>query len=109
MQNEGDYQVIITHEGVLVFLIKSRPDTPIKPFILYDGGRHATLYRSENETILLDYLNDKVIPILSESQTAVVFELSDEIEDVSLDYEVPVRHIKKNTFAQNAGDDLLKK
>ena len=24
MQNEGDYQVIITHEGVLVFLIKTR-------------------------------------------------------------------------------------
>jgi len=38
----------------------------------------------------------------------VVFELSDEIEDIARDYEVQVRHIKQNTFAQNAGDNLLK-
>lgn len=108
MQNEGDYQVIITHEGVLVFLIKTRFSAPEKPFILYDGGKHATLYRNESETVLLDYLNDKIIPILSTAEKAVVFELSDEIEDIARDYEVPVRHIKQNTFAQNAGDNLLK-
>ena len=106
MENEGDYEVIITHEGVLVFLIKSRADEPVRPFILYDGGKHATLYRKENETILLDYLDDKVAEMLANSSKAVVFELSDEIEDISLDYEVAVKHIKKNTFAQNAGDCL---
>ena len=106
MKNEGDYQVIITHEGVLVFIIKEKENAPEKPFILYDGGRHATLYRNENETVLLDYLNDKVIPILAKSEMAVIFELSDEIEDVARDYEVPVKHIKKNTFAQQSGENL---
>ena len=106
MENEGDYQVIITHEGMLVFIIKTRETAPEKPFILYDGGKHATLYRREDETVLLDYLNDKVIPYLDASEKAVVFELSDEIEDVVCDYEVPIKHIKNNTFAQNAGSDL---
>ena len=107
MQNEGDYKVIITHEGVLIFLIKSRVDTPEKPFILYDGGRHASFYRRDNEVILLDWLNDKVIPMLNTAQKVVVFELSDEIEDVARDYEVPVKHIKNNTFAQSADFDKL--
>ncbi len=102
MQNEADYEVIITHEHELVFLIKARYEAPSKPFILYDGSNHATLYRQEHETILLDYLNEKVIPILSEAQKVVIFELSDEIEDVARDYEAPVKHIKKNNFAQNS-------
>ena len=106
MEAERDYEVIITHEGILVFLIKTRYDAPEKPFILYDGGKHATLYRTEHETILLDYLHEKVIPILSQSQKAVIFELSDEIEDVARDYEVPVKHIQSNVFANETGDNL---
>lgn len=106
MENEGDYEVIITHQGILVFLIKTRMSEPSRPFILYDGGKHATLYRQENETILLDYLNDKVIPILDKSQTVMIFELSDETEDICRDYEVPVKHIKNNAFAHNAGENL---
>lgn len=106
MENEADYEVIITHEGVLVFLIKHRLGEPVRPFILYDDSKHATLYRKENETILLDYLDDRVAKILATSSKAVVFELSDETEDIELDYEVCVKHIKKNTFAQNAGDCL---
>ena len=106
MEAENDYQVIITHEGVLVFLVKTRFDAPEKPFILYDGSRHATFYRKENETILLDWLNDEVIPILNEAEKVVVFELSDELEDVARDYEVPVRHIKKNAFAKTDFDDI---
>ena len=104
MEHERNYEVIITHEGVLVFLIKARYSSPERPFILYDGGKHATLYRNDNETVLLDYLNEKVIPVLSNSQKAVVFELSDEIEDVARDYEVKVKHIKNNAFAANVGE-----
>lgn len=102
MEHENDYEVIITHEGVLVFMIKSRPLEPEKPFILYDGGDHATFYRRENETILLDYLNEKVIPYLLDSEKVVIFELDDDLEDVSRDYEAYVKHVKKNVFV----DDL---
>ena len=104
MEAEKDYEVIITHEGILVFLIKTRFDAPEKPFILYDGGKHATFYRQENEAIMLDYLHEKVMPILANSQKVVIFELSDDIEDVARDYEVPVKHIKSNVFAKEGPD-----
>ena len=102
MEHENDYQVIITHEGTLVFLIKSRRQEPEKPFILYDGGNHATFYRRGNETILFDYLNEKVVPYLKKSEQAVVFELDDDIQDISRDYSVYIKHVKKNVFT----DDL---
>lgn len=101
MQHENDYEVILTNEGALVFLIKSRPEQPERPFILYDGGNHATFYRRENETILFDYLHEKVIPLLSKAEKVVIFELSDEHQDVSLDYEVYIKHVKKNVFTDN--------
>ena len=98
MEHENDYKVIITNEGVLVFLIKERPTEPDKPFLLYDGGYHATFYRRADETILLDYLDAQIVPMLQEAQKVVVFELSDQTEDVSRDYEAAIKHVKKNTF-----------
>ncbi len=101
MEHENDYQVIITHEGTLVFLIKKREHEPEKPFILYDGGNHATFYRRENETILLDYLDEKVVPYMQNSEHVVVFELDDATEDVFRDYSVYIKHIRKNVFTDN--------
>lgn len=98
MEHENDYKVIITHEGVLIFLIKECQKEPDKPFLLYDGGYHATFYRRADETILFDYLNSQIIPILHKASKIVVFELSDETKDVSRDYEASVKHIKKNAF-----------
>lgn len=98
MQHEKNYEVIITHEGVLVFLVKYHPHEPEKPFLLYDGGHHATFYRRANETILFDYLNEKIIPILQTAEKIVVFEMSDETEDIARDYTASIKHIKKNTF-----------
>jgi len=98
MQHESNYEVIITHEGPLVFIIKSHQDEPENPFILYDGGSHATFYRRPNETILFDYLNEKVIPLLQNSSKIVIFELDPEIEDISRSYEAFVKIVKKNVF-----------
>lgn len=98
MLHENDYKVIITNEGVLVFVIKCYDEAPEKPFLLYDGGNHATFYRRENQTILFDFLNEKIIPILQNAEKIVIFEVSEEIEDVARDYEAYVKHIKKNVF-----------
>lgn len=101
MQQEEQYKVIITNEGILVFMIKSRPSEPVRPFLLYDGSEHATLYRSENETIALDWLDERLPPILQNAQKVLVFELDDEIEDLLRTYEVPVKHIKRNVFVED--------
>lgn len=98
MIHENDYKVILTHEGTPVFLIKCREHEPEKPFLLYDGGNHATFYRREHETILFDHLNEKVIEVLKKTDKIVIFELSDEIEDVARDYSAYVKQVKKNVF-----------
>lgn len=102
MEHEYDYNVIITAEGPLVFVVKTRDGEPNNPFILYDGGEHATFYRSEHETVLFDYLNEKVIPLLQEAEKAIIFEIDDDLQEVVKDYEVYVKHVKKNAFT----DDL---
>jgi len=101
MQQEEYYKTIITNEGILVFMIKSRPSEPERPFLLYDGGPHATLYRSESETIALDWLDKRLPPILQSAQKVLIFELDDTIEDLLRSYEAPVRHIKRNAFVEN--------
>ncbi len=98
MQHENDYSVIITNEGPLVFIIKARDTEPESPFLLYDGGNHATFYRGEHETVLFDFLNEQVVPILQKAESIVVFEVDDKIEDISRDYTAGVKHIKKNVF-----------
>jgi hypothetical protein len=98
MQHEEDYRVILTHENVPVFLIKAMDGAPNEPFLLYDGGKHATFYRRQDQTLLLDYLNEKVVELLQNAEKVVIFELSDEVEDISRDYEASVKHIKKNVF-----------
>jgi len=101
MQQALDYKVIITNEGILVFLIASRHGEPSRPFLLYDGGPHATLYRTENETVALDYIAPEVVPILDEAEKVLIFEMDDEIEDVLRSYEAPVKHIKRNVFVES--------
>ncbi len=98
MQHENDYSVIITNEGPLVFIIKARDTEPESPFLLYDGGNHATFYRGEHETVLFDFLNEQVVPILQKAESIVVFEVDVEVEDISRDYTAGVKHIKKNVF-----------
>ena len=98
MQHENDYSVIITNEGPLVFIIKARDTEPESPFLLYDGGNHATFYRGEHETVLFDFLNEQVVPILQKAESIVVFEVDDKSEDISRDSTAGVKHIKKNVF-----------
>lgn len=98
MEHEYDYNAIITAEGPLVFVIKERNGEPQNPFILYDGGEHATFYRQDNETVLLDYLNEKVIPLLQEARKVIIFEIDDDLQEVVRDYEAYVKHVRNNTF-----------
>lgn len=101
MEQEEHYKAIITNEGILVFMIKSRADAPVKPFLLYDGGEHATLYRNEFETVALDWLDPRLPPILNEAEKVLIFELDDQIQDLLRSYEAPVKHIKHNAFVED--------
>lgn len=97
MLHENDYQAILTEQGVVVLLIKARDDEPIKPVVLYDGRNHATFYRKSDETILLDYLNPKVVDLLHSAEKVVIFEV-DEEQNVIRSYEAFIKQVAENYF-----------
>lgn len=101
MPEKEHYKAIITNEGILIFMIFSRPSEPLKPFLLYDGGEHAILYRREDETVALEDLDDRLPPILQNSDRVLIFEMDDEIEDLLRSYEAPIKHIKRSAFGED--------
>lgn len=101
MEHAEDYEIVRTEEDVLVFVIKSRQTDVENPRLIYDGGRHATLYRRPDDVLLLDYLNDDVLENLRKSEIVIVAEADFGSEKIVRDYEVHVKQVKKNPFCDN--------
>ena len=95
MEHAEDYEIVRTEENILVFVIKSRQTEVENPRVIYDGGRHATLYRRSDDVLLLDYLNDDVLENLRKSEADFGS------EKIVRDYEVHVKQVKKNPFCDN--------
>ncbi|MBR6674652.1 MAG: hypothetical protein IKL32_01875 [Alphaproteobacteria bacterium] len=57
MYQEKEYQILPTTNGSVVFAISVKASEPSSPKILYDGGEHAVLCRSDNDMVVLDFLH----------------------------------------------------
>ncbi len=101
MEHAEDYEIIRTEEGILVFVIKKRSIEPENPCLIYDGGKHATLYRRPDEVILLDYLNDDILESLKKSEYIIIAEADFEKEKIVRDYQTRVKIIKNNPFCDH--------
>lgn len=60
VEQESKYDILRNSAGDLLIIIKARLTSEEKPTILYDGGEHAMLYRNNEHTIVLDYINPEV-------------------------------------------------
>ena len=96
MKHAENYQIMTTKEGVPVFVIDNSRSKPDNAVLLYDGGRHATLFRNDHDVVLLDYLPDDIIKILSNASWAVVLEKNKAGNAILKDYKVMIKKIKKN-------------
>ena len=96
MKHAEDYQVVLSNEGVPVFIIPYSRIKPEKPILLYDGGRHATLFRNDHDVLLIDYIPDGAIKALNHSNRIVVLEHNKAGDDVLRDYQVLIKKIKNN-------------
>lgn len=97
MQHARSYQVIISSDDKVVFLIKPQEGEIQNPYIVYDDNSdHAFLYRHPRHVLLLDYLDSKVIPYLKKASEAVVIEADQEKDIVYQDYTVRIKHEKYN-------------
>ncbi|MDD4519354.1 MAG: hypothetical protein EOM53_02155 [Alphaproteobacteria bacterium] len=90
---ENKYNILKNAEGQLLIAIKARMGGSERPKILYDGQEHALLYRSVDQTVILDYIHPQVREAFMNIKDVLVVELRD--EDIVREYVVPVRRVTK--------------
>ncbi len=69
-------------------------DDPTTAKLLYNGGEHALLYRSEKtDPIIIDYIPRRFQPFLADATRIVVTELDPNTQEITRRYHVPVTHV----------------
>lgn len=98
MKHALSYRVFITNEEVLCFILDAANPAPKDPIIVYDGGKHATFYRTSEDVLLLDFLPLKVRKILKNDDAVIIIEADKKTDTVVTSYKVRVKHLSKNPF-----------
>ncbi len=96
MKHAKDYQIVLSDEGVPVFVLPYERAKPERPLLLYDGGKHATLFRNDHDVLLLDYIPAKIVEALNNCNRIVVLEHNKAGDDVLRDYQVLIKKVKNN-------------
>ena len=92
---EKNYFVIPFEGDRLAFAITARKTEEEMPIILYDGGKHALFYRNKEETVVLDYLDKRAMPMLLTGQHVAFVEIDPETEKVIRKYPALVKIVDK--------------
>lgn len=93
LETEDFYDIIENSEGELLFSIKARQGGPEKPKILYGAGEHALFYRSNDQTVVLDYVHPDVREALAKVSSVLIVEFHG--DSIIREYNVPVRQVKQ--------------
>ena len=93
MEQEKQYDILQNSAGDLMVAIKARMEDTNNPKIVYDGGEHAILYRTDDSAILLDYIHPDVRTPFLNAGRVLVIEVRD--ESIIREYNVPVKKMKK--------------
>ena len=92
-EQEGYYDILQNAAGDLLIAIRARQGEPANSRIVYDGQKHALLYRQQGFSITLDFIHPEVRGALARAEKVLVVEF--EGNNVVREYEVPVRFVKK--------------
>lgn len=96
MEQMKKYSCFLTEKGDVVVVIPFMGNNePKNPKIIYANGEHALYYKTEKESVILDYLNELVRPFLNEAERVLLFEVNLETQEIVRDYFVPVTHVKQ--------------
>ncbi len=74
IEEETKYNILKNISGDLMILMRARLNDAQRPQIVYDGGEHALLYRSEDNTIVLGYIHPDVRTDLSRVENVLIVE-----------------------------------
>ena len=93
MEQEKQYDILENSAGDLMIAIKARMEDTKNPKIVYDGGEHAILYRTDDSAILLDYIHPDIRSSFLNSGRVLIIEVRD--ESIIREYNAPVKKMKK--------------
>ena len=92
---EKNYFVIPYEGGRLAFAITARKTKEQTPAILYAGGEHALFHRNEEETVILDYLDNRARKMLLTTKGVAVIEIDPKTEKMVRQYPVLLKIVDK--------------
>ena len=93
VEQERNYNILRNPAGDLMILIRARLNNATHPKIIYNGGKHAVLYRNEGNTIVLDFIHPSVRPDLERVLNLLVVEAHD--GSIIREYMAEVKHMKE--------------
>lgn len=95
---EKKYQIMPTVDKNLVFAINKKQGDVREPKIIYDGGKHALLYRSDEDVVILDYLEPSAKKMMQNLSDVYICEINYDKSDVEHLYKVHVHQVFKMPF-----------
>lgn len=98
VEQEKEYQIMPTTDGNLVFAIRAKSGEIKDPKILYNGGKHAVLYRNDEDVVILDHLHPGAVTRLQKLSKAFISEIDYENESVKHFYPVHIHQVFKFPF-----------
>ena len=93
MEQENNFNILKNGAGHLMILIRARMTGVDGPYMVYDGGQSALLYRGKKEPVLLDYIHPAIRADLKKQKGVLIVEANDGA--VVREYRSPVQVVKK--------------
>lgn len=93
VEQEKNFNILRNAAGDLMVLIRARLDDAREPRIIYNGGKHAVLYRNEDNTIVLDFIHPSVREDLKRVANLLIVEEHD--GSVIREYMAEVKHMRE--------------
>lgn len=99
IEQETNYNILKNISGDLMILMRARMDNAVKPQILYDGGEHALLYRTQDNTVVLGYIHPEVRKDLNTADSVLIVEAQG--SSIVREYYSKVKTMKKIPLPDN--------
>ena len=77
VEQEKNFNILKNPAGDLMILIRARLDDSNHPKIIYNGGKHAVLYRNDGNVVVLDFIHPSVGADLERVLNLLVVEAHD--------------------------------
>lgn len=93
IEEETKYNILKNISGDLMILMRARMDDAVQPQIVYDGGEHALLYRTKQNTVVLGFVHPEIRKDLSRLETILIVEAQG--SSIVREYYSKVKQMKK--------------